>query len=81
MHYSKLLATFAASLKPSAIPEAVLRRGEDLLVDWFGSAVAGKGAAPVEAITQFAMQMGPHSGAAELLINRSSSSPYLAAMS
>jgi 2-methylcitrate dehydratase PrpD len=81
MHYSKLLATFAASLKPSAIPEAVLRRGEDLLVDWFGSAVAGKGAAPVEAITQFAMQMGPRSGAAELLINRSSSSPYLAAMS
>jgi 2-methylcitrate dehydratase PrpD len=47
IHYSKVLANFAATLKQTDIPEEVMRRGEDLLVDWFGSAVAGKGAAPV----------------------------------
>ncbi len=81
IHYSKVLADFAATLKPSDVPQDVMRRGEDLLVDWFGSAVAGKGAAPVEAITQFVQQMGPSNGPAEILIHRSSSSPYLAAMS
>jgi 2-methylcitrate dehydratase PrpD len=58
-----------------------MRRGEDLLVDWFGSAVAGKGATPVEILTRFVEQMGPISGPSEILVHRSSSSPYLAAMS
>jgi 2-methylcitrate dehydratase PrpD len=81
IHYSKVLANFAATLKPADIPEDVMRRGEDLLVDWFGSAVAGKGAAPVEILTRFVEQMGPISGPSEILVHRSSSSPYLAAMS
>lgn len=81
IHYSKVLADFAATLKPADIPEEVMRRGEDLLVDWFGSAVAGKGANPVEILTRFAEQMGPISGPSEILVHRSSSSPYLAAMS
>ena len=81
IHYSKVLADFAATLKPANIPEDVMRRGEDLLVDWFGSAVAGKGANPVEILTRFAEQMGPNSGPSEILVHRSSSSPYLAAMS
>jgi len=81
IHYSKVLADFAATLKPTDIPEEVMRRGEDLLVDWFGSAVAGKGAAPVEILTRFTEQMGPSSGPSEILVHRSSSSPYLAAMS
>ena len=81
IHYSKVLANFAATLKPADIPEEVMRRGEDLLVDWFGSAVAGKGAAPVEILTRFVEQMGPSSGPSEILVHRSSSSPYLAAMS
>jgi 2-methylcitrate dehydratase PrpD len=81
IHYSKVLADFAATLKPADIPEEVMRRCEDFLVDWFGSAVAGKGAAPVEILTRFAEQMGPISGPSEILVHRSSSSPYLAAMS
>lgn len=81
IHYSKVLADFAATLKPADIPEEVMRRGEDLLVDWFGSAVAGKGATPVEILTRFVEQMGPISGPSEILVHRSSSSPYLAAMS
>jgi hypothetical protein len=33
IHYSKVLADFAATLKPADIPADVMRRGEDLLVD------------------------------------------------
>ncbi|MBU3648216.1 MAG: MmgE/PrpD family protein, partial [Limnohabitans sp.] len=40
---SAALAAFAAALQARDIPDAVLRKTEDLLVDWFGSAVAGKG--------------------------------------
>ncbi|MEP6825917.1 MAG: MmgE/PrpD family protein [Ramlibacter sp.] len=74
------LAVFAAELRFDAIPAPVVRKAEDLLVDWFGSAVAGKGARPVETIAAFAASMGPASGAAEVLINRSTTSAYFAAM-
>ena len=83
-HLSKALATFAAELKISDIPEEVIARTEDLLVDWFGSAIAGKGARPVETITQFAQNMGgfnaANPGPAEILISRKNSSPFLAAL-
>ena len=83
-HSSKALATFASQLKIGDIPNEVLNRAEDLLVDWFGSAIAGKGSRPVETITQFAQSMGgfnnTHPGSAEILIHRTSSSPFLAAL-
>jgi 2-methylcitrate dehydratase PrpD len=83
-HLSKELASFAANLKASDIPSDVMSRAEDLLVDWFGSAIAGKGSRPVEAITQFAENMGgfdkTHAGPSEILITRKNSSPFLAAM-
>jgi 2-methylcitrate dehydratase PrpD len=83
-HLSKTLATFASELKLSDIPEDVLARTEDLLVDWFGSAIAGKGSRPVETITQFAQNMGgfntANPGTAEILISRKNSSPFLAAL-
>ena len=74
------LAAFAADLRFDAIPESVVRKTEDLLVDWFGSAVAGFGARPVEAITRFALSMGPQTGLSEVIVRRTRSSPYLAAM-
>jgi 2-methylcitrate dehydratase PrpD len=74
------LARFAAGLRFDDIPAPVLRRAEDLLVDWFGSAVAGHGARPVETIAAFARTMGPSDGASEVLIGRGRSSPYFAAM-
>ena len=78
------LAAFAADLRFDAIPIPVVRKTEYLLVDWFGSAMAGKGARPVETITRFAASMGPAGGsanaAAEVLVNRSQSSAYFAAM-
>ena len=41
-HLSRELATFAANLQAADIPADVMNRAEDLLVDWFGSAIAGK---------------------------------------
>lgn len=83
-HLTKALATFASELKIGDIPQEVIARTEDLLVDWFGSAIAGKGSRPVETITQFAQNMGgfntANPGAAEILISRKNSSPFLAAL-
>ena len=85
---SRELASFAANLQAADIPSDVMSRAEDLLVDWFGSAIAGKGSRPVELITQFAQNMGgfsskhtaAHAGPAEVLVSRNTSSPFLAAM-
>ncbi len=74
------LAEFAATLAAEAIPAAVLDRAEDLMIDWLGSALAGKGARPVEAIARFAERMGPADGPSELLIHRRGTSPLMAAM-
>ena len=83
------LAEFAANLRFDAVPAPVLRKAEELLVDWFGSVLAGHGARPVESITRFALAMGPQAapgcdtppaGASEVIVQRASSSPYLAAM-
>jgi 2-methylcitrate dehydratase PrpD len=79
------LAAFAAGLKFDAVPAPVVRKAEDLLVDWFGSAIAGKGARPVETIAGFACAMGPvlppGQGGSELLVRRTFTSPFFAAMS
>jgi 2-methylcitrate dehydratase PrpD len=74
------LARFASELRFDRIPAAVLRRAEDLLLDLIGSALAGKGARPVEAIERFAAQMGPSDGVSEVLISRRRTSPHFAAM-
>ena len=74
------LAHFAATLQFDAVPDAVVRRTEDLFLDWFGSALAGKGARPVESITKFNLSMGPLDGPSEVLIHRRGSSPLVAAM-
>ena len=82
-HLSQELASFASNLQAKDIPAPVMSRAEDFLVDWFGSAVAGKGSRPVEIITQFAQNMGgfdTHPGPSEILVTRKSSSPFLAAM-
>lgn len=77
---SAQLAAFAAHLRFEHLPQVVVRKTEDLLVDWFGSAVAGHGSRPVASIARFAQVMGAGQGAAEVIVSRTSNSPYLAAM-
>ena len=79
------LAAFAAHLRFDDIPPPVVAKGLDLLVDWFGSALAGKGSRPVETVARFAHAMGPalapgSDGAAQILTDRSLSSPLFAAL-
>ncbi len=79
-HPSKTLADFAANLRFQDIPAPVLRRAEDLFLDWTAAALSGKGARPVEASEHFAQQMGPSTGEAEILVSRRFTSPFFAAM-
>lgn len=79
-HPSQALATFAAQLRFEDIPDAVMRRAEDLFLDWFGSALAGKTGHPVQVIESFARQMGPQDGPSEVLVSRRRTTPLFAAM-
>lgn len=76
---TRTLAEFAAALRFDAIPAPVVRRAEDLFIDWIGSALAGKGARPVETIARYMESMGPADGPSEILIHRRGSSPLVAA--
>ena len=77
---TQALADFAAGLSFDAVPSDVIRRTEDLFLDWFASALAGKGARPVESIASFIEAMGPESGPSEIMIHRRGSSPLVAAI-
>jgi 2-methylcitrate dehydratase PrpD len=79
-HPGAELAGFAAGLRFEHVPQPVIRKAEDLLVDWFASAVAGHGARPVETLARFAQAMGPQQGECEVIVSRRRSSPYFAAM-
>jgi 2-methylcitrate dehydratase PrpD len=79
-HPSQTLAAFAANLRFDDIPDPVVRRAEDLFLDWFGSALAGKTGRPVQVIESFARQMGPREGSCEILISRRRTTPLFAAM-
>ena len=80
IHPGQTLAQFAATLTLASIPAPVLRRTEDLLLDWLACALAGKGARPVETIARFAERMGPAEGPCEILVHRTRSSPLMAAV-
>ena len=79
-HPSRTLAGFAAGLRFDDLPPHVVQRAEELFLDWFGSALAGKGARPVRALERFAEAMGPRQGEAEILVSRRRTSPLFAAM-
>jgi len=76
---ARQLADFAAALRFDSLPPAVVDRTEDLFLDWFASALAGKGARPVETIAEFYESQGPATGPSEILIHRTTSSPMIAA--
>src|SRR5690625_1232932 len=79
-HPSRMLAEFAASLQFDMMPSSVVDRAQDLMLDWIGSALAGKGARPVEAIERLAVAMGPTDGPSEVLLSRRRTSTLFAAL-
>jgi 2-methylcitrate dehydratase PrpD len=74
------LCAFLSAIRYEDLPEPVVARTEELFLDWFASALAGKGARPVETINAFAGAMGPQDGAAENLLTRQRTSPFFAAL-
>ena len=79
-HPSAILAEFAASLRPESVPEAVMARTEDLMLDTLGSILAGSSARAVRTISDYADAMGPSSGGSENLVTGRHTSPVFAAM-
>lgn len=77
---SQELARFAAELRFEHIPNDVLRRCEDLLLDTIGSIFAGSTERPVKTIEAFAIAQGPEQGKAQILASGRSTSPLFAAM-
>jgi 2-methylcitrate dehydratase PrpD len=80
LHPSADLARFASQLKYSDIPESVLSRCEDLLLDTLASILAGSSARAVKSVAKYAERMGPASGLSEDYVNRRLTSPLFAAM-
>jgi len=77
---SQTLSTFLSGIRYEDIPQAVVARTEELFLDWFASALAGKGARPVSVMAGFAESMGPKDGVAENLVTRKRTSPLFAAL-
>ena len=74
------LARFLADTRFESLPSDVVSRAEELFLDWFASALAGRGARQTRTFESFARAMGPAKGSAEILTTRSTSSPFFAAL-
>jgi 2-methylcitrate dehydratase PrpD len=74
------LASFLANLRYEDLPDEAIERTKDFFLDWAASAVAGRGARPVEALESFAEAMGPGDGPSEILPSRRRTSPLFAAL-
>lgn len=77
---TRVLSEFLAAIRYEDIPQSVVARTEELFLDWIASALAGKGARPVETLNAFAAAMGPQDGRAENLLTRRRTSPFFAAL-
>ncbi|MGE5523767.1 MAG: MmgE/PrpD family protein [Rhodospirillaceae bacterium] len=74
------LCEFLSALTYEDLPQSVVLRTEDLFLDWFGSALAGRRARPVQIMERFAAEMAPSYGPSELLTSRGRTSPFFAAL-
>jgi len=79
-HPSRVLSEFLAGLRYEDVPASVIARTEDLYLDWFASALAGKGARQIDIMERYVDKMGPANGPSTILVNRKNSSPYFAAL-
>ncbi len=77
---TRRLAEFVAELTFDSIPSHVVESAKDLMVDWMGSALAGKGAIPVLAFERFAAHMGGHDGPCEILPTGGTTTPLFGAL-
>ena len=79
-HPSAELARYVSELDIESIPQPVLRRAEELLLDTLASILAGSHGRPVLSIAAYARAMGPAEGPAQDMAARRGTSPVFAAM-
>jgi 2-methylcitrate dehydratase PrpD len=77
---TQALASFLTDLRYEDLPDEVVERTKDFFLDWAASALAGRGARPVEALESFAEAMGPENGPSEILVSGKRTSPLFAAL-
>ena len=77
---SAILSQFLAELQIGDLPKEVVARTEEAFLDWFASALAGRGTRPVRILEQFAATMGPAGGPSQILVSRKRTSPIFAAL-
>ncbi len=77
---SENIAAFCAELKFEDIPQNVVQRVLELMLDWTGSCLAGSGSRQALILRRFALQMGPASGSSRILGSDKTSSPLFAAL-
>src|SRR4051812_8329995 len=77
---TRMLCEFLSSIRYEQIPAPVIARTEELFLDWFASALAGKDARPTRIMEKFSSIMGPHEGESEILVSRRKTSPMFAAL-
>lgn len=80
MNETRRLAEFAAQVSLEQVPATVVDACKSLLIDWYGSALAGKDARPVVALSRFADLMGPASGPCDVIPTRDSTSALFASL-
>lgn len=79
-HPTRELCRFVAGLSFDGLPPAVVEAAKRLIVDWLGSALAGRGHRAVTGFEAFAEAMGPVTGPSTILVSRRKTSPYFAAL-
>ena len=77
---TRTLCVFLSAIRFEQIPAPVIARTEELFLDWFASALAGKDARPTRVMEKFAETMGPRDGDSEILVSRKKTSPIFAAL-
>ncbi len=77
---TRALCQFLADFTLADVPPDVLLKTKELFLDWFASALAGKGTAPVACIERFAEAAGPSTGPAQIFSSRKFTTPYFAAL-
>jgi len=77
---TRTLCEFLSAIRFEQIPAPVIARTEELFLDWFASALAGKDARPTRVMEKFAETMGPRDGDSEILVSRKKTSPIFAAL-
>ncbi|GAA5235446.1 MmgE/PrpD family protein [Verticiella sediminum] len=77
---TQALCRFLAEFTLDDVPTPVVEKTKDLFLDWFASALAGKGTKPVQSIARFAQAAGPQDGSAQIFCTRAYTSPYFAAL-